>query len=211
MLHIAHDTYDREPGSGVRPDTHALADRVEAGKAAPRERFVDDRRPRGAVVIVRVECAALSKWDAHRFEVSRADRISIPVAILLGGRCRDGLEVDTIHVLDTGQRQLTGECRCGYARHLTQRVEDIREEPMARVRVAESQTSGLHLHRQQLGRVESRWHREQVLETAQEQSRTDEQHDGQRDLHDDKHTSDGLMSSRDSCRALLHSTVRRGA
>ena len=64
-------------------------------------------------------------------------------------------------------------------------IAGLREEPMGGILI-ESAPGSLHLHREQVRRIESRRDREQALQAAQQQSRAHKQHEGERDLRDDE-------------------------
>ena len=159
---------------------------------------------------MRVERATCAQRNAHRLEITWADGVSIAVVGFLGGFPRDRLEVNTPLTLIAGQRQLARESSGGHARHLLDRLEDLVEESMRRVRISESLTGGLHLHRQELGRVEAGRHREEVLQASQQESGRDEQDKGEGDLHDDKRTPRELMSARDAHRVFRCATWHAG-
>src|ERR1700694_6216369 len=84
--------------------------------------------------------------------------------------------------LIAAQRQLTGEPSRYYSRNLTYRLQGLREEPVIDTVVAESVTGCLHLHCEQVRRVKAGSNREEPLQTAQQQSRTHQQHQRQRHL-----------------------------
>ena len=54
---------------------HAPADRVFAGKIAPRERLVDDDHARRLPIVTRFERATLEHGYLHRLKVIRTDRV----------------------------------------------------------------------------------------------------------------------------------------
>jgi hypothetical protein len=61
----------------------------------------------------------------------------------------------------------------------------------------------LNLHRQQVGRVESRIDGEHALEAAQQQARAYRQHDGERDLGDDECAASPFSTSDAAPQVLL--------
>ena len=150
LRHIANNSDDGEPWSCVRTYVETLADRIHARKAPARERFIDDSGQGGSGYIVRVQHPAVSERDAHRFQVAGTHRISKPVVIFVGGRCRNGFEVDAPGAFVSGQRQLTGECGCRDPWHLAHRLEDLRKVSMCGIGIPEPLSGGLHLHCQQL-------------------------------------------------------------
>ena len=176
-----------------------LADRIHAGKTPARERFIDHSGQWSSGHIVRVQRAAVPERDTHRFEVARDSR---HIDTHRDFRRRPLLESfrsgRPTSAFVRGQRKLTGECGCRDARHLAHRLEGLREVSMCGVGIPEPLSGRLHLHRQQVCRIESRRHGEQVLEAAYQQPRANEQHERQRDLYDDERTPRGMMPARDA-------------
>ena len=79
---------------------------------------------------------------------------------------------------------------------------------MRRAVLAESATGRLHLHREQVRRIEAHRNREQVLQAAQQQTRRHEQHERERDLGDDERAARRTSTAGGASRADLQVALR---
>ncbi len=152
-----------------------------------------------------VEQTAEAERDAHCFEVAWGDGISKAGVITVGTVVI--LELYAISVQVPAERQLAGERRRLNAGNAADGFEGLSEEPVSGTVVVKSAAGRLHLHRKYVGRIESRSDREQMIETAQKQSRTNQHYQSERNLRNDKRTTRPLVAPRGALRAFLQSNL----
>ena len=189
LLHVAHDADDRGPRqlcmSGVGADANPLTDWILMGKFALRKRLTDYHHSGRVCVVALVEKAAAPQRNTRGFEVARAHGIA--EGAFGGGGLR--LELHTVYIEISAQGQLASKPRGSDSTHLAHCFQGLGKKAGTSAVGVELMTVLLHLHGEQVRGVESRIDGKELLETAQDQSRGHEQHQGERDLRDRERTA----------------------
>ena len=184
LLHIADDADNRGPwpvsAAHVGTEAHTLANGILAREDAIRVGFIEEHRFGYAGNIVFIKQAASTKWNVHRFQVSRRDRVA-----KRGIGAGASFELNAIHILIATERQLAGETGGYDARHLTHSIQSLLKKLQAHCIAVVAMARFLNLHCEQVSGFEARIDCGQMLHAAQQQSCADEQHDRERYLRDD--------------------------
>ena len=193
LLHVADHADDDMPGTisvtHIRAHPHALADGVSMGKQALSKRIADQHRSGRSGFVVLGKQTAAQQRDAHGGKIFGRDLVTIgPDSLLAGIR----LELQAVAFEVATQWQLAGEGRILNAGNFADSLQRPLIEASPRrverwlVRFGDgAAVVVLHLHAEQMRGMKSRRHREQPLNTAQQQARAHQQHQGNRHLGDD--------------------------
>ena len=176
------------------PERTRFPERVLAGPELPGQGLVHDDDPVGVTRVVLAEEPPGQERDLHRPEVVPADDADVHVDEGLAGRGGSPFHGDGTprHHLAQGKRR--DPSRAGHARQTLQALQSCRYVSSTAGGSAYRRPVMVSSNVSDVGGVEARRHLEDAGEAADEEARSDEQHNGQRELARDQEPAQAVAT-----------------